>query len=451
MAQTRTSCPRCRQPVVVDVEQLFDMTSDPTAKQRLLSGNFNLVQCKSCGYVGNLSTPIVYHDNDKELLLTFFPPEMGMPLNEQEKLMGPMITQVVNKLPNEKRKGYLFRPQTMLTFQGMIERILEADGITREMLQAQQQKLNLLQQLLAATPEDRILIAQREDAQVDEQVFGMLNQLIEAAMSNGDENSAQALAELQKVLVENTTIGKQIKAQNDEAEAAVQSLQEASKTGLTREKLLDLIIDAPSEVRLVTIASLTRSGLDYNFFQILSERIEKASDTEKAHLIEVREKLLKVTQAMEEQARIEQENSRKLLDTILAAPNLEEATLQNASSMTPAFLDLLKTELEAARKDANLERIGRLKQVVEIIQKLSAPPPEYGLVEELLSSTDETSIQQVLDAHQAELTPEFMQLLAGINQQAESEGQAPEVLQQLQTIHRLALRTTMRMNLQKPA
>ena len=41
MPQTRTSCPRCRQPVIADVEQLFDVTSDPEAKQRLLSGAVN--------------------------------------------------------------------------------------------------------------------------------------------------------------------------------------------------------------------------------------------------------------------------------------------------------------------------------------------------------------------------------------------------------------------------
>jgi hypothetical protein len=451
MAQTRTTCPRCHQPVIVDVEQLFDMTTDPTAKQRLLSGNFNIVQCQSCGYVGNLSTPIVYHDADKELLLTFFPPEMGLPLNEQEKLMGPLITQVVNRLSNEKRKGYLFRPQSMLTFQGMIERILEGDGITHEMLQSQQQKLNLLQNLLTASPEDRMLMAQREDANIDEQVFSMLNQLIEASISNGDQNSAQMLADLQGVLVENTTVGKKLKEQNDEAEAAVQSLKDASQSGLTREKLLDLIVAAPSEVRLVTLASLTRSGLDYNFFQILSERIDSAADEEKAHLIEVREKLLKITQAMDEQARIEQENSRKLLDAILAAPNTEEAALQNISRMTPSFLDLLKNEMVAARKDGNLERIGKLQNVVDLLQKLTAPPPEYGMVEELLSAADDAAVQGILDAHQAELTPEFVQLLAGLSQQAEAEGQAPEVIQQLQNIHRLATRTTMRMNLQKPA
>src|SRR5665811_1188298 len=145
MPQTRTNCPRCKTPILVDVEQLFDLNIDPEAKKKLLSGSFNVIACKNCGYQGMMTTPMVYHDPSKELLLTYFPPEMGLPVNEQERLIGPMINQVVNKLSMEKRKGYLFRPQTMLTLQTMIEKVLEADGITKEMLDGQQKRLSLLQ------------------------------------------------------------------------------------------------------------------------------------------------------------------------------------------------------------------------------------------------------------------------------------------------------------------
>src|SRR5512147_1466739 len=124
MPQTQIACPRCKSPVAANVEQLFDVTQDPAAKQRLMSGQTNYVRCPVCKYEGRLATPIVYHDNEKELLLTFFPPELGMPLNEQEKLMGPLIKQVVDRLPPEKRKGYLFNPQANFTYESMLETIL---------------------------------------------------------------------------------------------------------------------------------------------------------------------------------------------------------------------------------------------------------------------------------------------------------------------------------------
>ena len=79
MPKTQVSCPNCRQPVIADIEQLFDLFTDPAAKQRLLSGTFNQIQCQVCGYQGALATPIVYHDPEKELLLTFVPPELNLP------------------------------------------------------------------------------------------------------------------------------------------------------------------------------------------------------------------------------------------------------------------------------------------------------------------------------------------------------------------------------------
>ena len=99
MAQTQIACPRCKQIIPANVEQLFDVTADPQAKQRLLSGQSNFARCPHCGYQGRLATPIVYHDNANELLLTFFPPELMLPVNEQEKIIGPFIKQATDRLP----------------------------------------------------------------------------------------------------------------------------------------------------------------------------------------------------------------------------------------------------------------------------------------------------------------------------------------------------------------
>ena len=65
MPQQQIACPQCKQPIVVNIEQLFDVTSDPGAKQRLLGGVSNVARCQACGYEGPLATPIVYHDNEK--------------------------------------------------------------------------------------------------------------------------------------------------------------------------------------------------------------------------------------------------------------------------------------------------------------------------------------------------------------------------------------------------
>jgi len=209
MAKTRINCPNCRQPIVADIEQLFDVGVEPSAKQKLLSGLANVAQCPHCGFQGSVATPVIYHDPDKELLLSYFPPEVGLPRNEQERLIGGLINKVVNNLPQEKRKGYLLRPQTMLTFQGLLERILEADGITREMIQAQQAKLNLLQRLLNASGDPRIEILRNEDELIDAEFFALLSRLLETSIASNDRATAQALADLQKQILPETTFGRQ--------------------------------------------------------------------------------------------------------------------------------------------------------------------------------------------------------------------------------------------------
>ena len=214
MPQTQIACPRCRQMIPAQVEQLFDVTTDPGAKQRLLGRQSNYARCQFCGFEGPLSTPIVYHDNEKELLLTFFPSELGLPVNEQEKLVGPLINQVVNRLPNEKRKAYLFRPQTFLTYQSMLERILEADGVSKEMLSEQQKRVELMQKLMRTTsPDVRAELIKQNQGIMDETFFALFGRLLEAAAQSGQPQAAQAMAALQQELLSQTYYGRKVQSQ----------------------------------------------------------------------------------------------------------------------------------------------------------------------------------------------------------------------------------------------
>mgnify|MGYP000977399122 FL=1 len=449
MAQTRVNCPRCRTPIQADVEQLFDLNIDPQAKQRLLSGGVNVVNCPTCGYTGNVSVPIVYHDPDKELLLTFFPPDMGTPVNEQERMIGPLINRVVDRLPAEKRKAYLLRPQAMLTFQTMIDRILEADGITKEMIEEQEQRLNLLRRLLStSTPEAREEIIRQEESIIDEGFFMMLAQLAEVSMQQGEQRTAQALAGLQAELLEHTSLGRELKERSDETQAAVRSLQEAQEKGLTREKLLDLLVEAPTETRLVALVGLARTGLDYQFFQILSLRIEQATGEEKTRLLTLREKLLDLTRQIDEEIQKQMDEAAKLLETILNAPDIEKATMEHMAEFNDAFVNVIKSELQDAQQRQDGDRFGKLQRIIRILQQASTPP-EVELVEQLIGAADEEGRRQILEANSEMVTSEFLQLLNQLAVQSETEGQPAEVVNALQTAYKSAMRFSMERNFRK--
>jgi hypothetical protein len=447
MPRTTTSCPRCRQPIVAEIDQLFDMNVDPQAKQKLLSGQANFAHCPNCGYEGPLSTPIVYHDPEKELLLTYFPPELGLPVNEQERLIGPMITQVMNKLPPEKRKAYLLRPQSMFTFETLIERILEGDGITREMIQGQQQRLNLLQRLLSTSPESRLEVIKQEEKLIDQDFFSILSRVTESALAQGDQRTGRVLAGLQQELLANTETGKQLQAEAKEAEEAVKSLQEASKKGLTREILLDLMISAPSETRLNTLVSLTRSGMDYNFFQLLSERINKESGDAKQHLSELRDKLLVLTQKIDEAINLQMKQTLQVIEEIIKSANIEETLKQNLEIVDDFFMQALQSEIQKARQEGNLERSAKLNNVAAIIEKLSAPPPEVELAQKLFDAETEADAVKFMTENDSKITPEFIQMLSGLAMQSEQQGQSAEVVDRFKMIYRTAMRYSMTKNL----
>lgn len=449
MSKVQMSCPRCRQPIVAEVEQLFDVGTDPQAKQRFLSGNVNMANCPNCGYQGPLSTPVVYHDPEKELLLTYFPSELGLPLNEQERLIGPLITQVVNRLPNEKRKAYLLRPQSMFTLQSMIEKVLEGEGITKEMMDASQQRLNLLQRLLSASSADvRQEVIKQEEKLIDERFFEILGRLIEASMAQGDQNSARALAALQQEIMPLTEAGRKLQAQSEEVQAAIETLQKASQEGLTREKLLDLFLDAPSDTRLVTLVSMARTGLDYEFFTILSTRLDNAQGEEKEKLTKLRDRLLEMTQEIDKRMQEQMQHSHDLLDELLKAENIEEATAERLPEIDDFFAEALRMELQKARQDGDLDKSAKLQKIVSVIQKASAPPPEIALAEELMGAEDEAGRRAILEAHAAEITPEFLQILTSLMGQLEEQNQ-PEMAQRLQDAYRSALRFSMQSNINK--
>jgi len=448
MAQARVNCPNCKQPIMADIQQLFDVAEDPSAKSKLLSGMSNFVQCQVCGYQGSLATPIVYHDPEKELLLTYLPAEIGLPRDDQERLLGGLINQAVNNLPAEQRKAYLFTPQANLTMQSLVERILEADGITKEMIEAQQEKMEMLQRLATTSDEGaRLELLKEQEKLVDADLFNILTRLLETAAGTGDKESARQLEEIQTLLLDNTEYGRQIRQQSEEVQAAVTSLQEAGKE-LTREKLLDLVIDAPNEIRLSAYVSLARPGMDYTFFQMLSERIDQTSGDEQERLESLREQLLEMTQQLDAQVQARAGQAQQLLNQIIQSDDVTIAIQQNAPQIDEFFLQALQQALEEARNSGDLEKINKLNQIEDLIRQASGQPPEIEFLEELLEAPDEETRQQLLESNQEKITPELFQMLSGLMAQVADSDQEPELVAKFKDVNRQVLRYSMRSKLQ---
>ena len=450
MPQTTIACPRCRQMIPANVEQLFDVTHEPASKQRLLSGQSNFARCQFCGYEGRLATPIIYHDNDKELLLTFFPPELAMPLNEQEKMIGPLIKKVMDRLPPEKRKGYLLSPRANLTYESMMEAILGKDGITPEMLKGQQERIQLMEKLMQITSKDvRSELIKQNTLIVDEQFFALFSRIAQNAMQSRQEPIARAMIEIQTQLLEETEYGRQLKESVGELEAAQKILQEAGK-GLTREKLLDLVLDAKTDARIRAYVSLARAGMDYVFFQNLTEKIEKTSAEEKTRLEGIREKLLIFTSEADKQLEARFKQGEKFVESLLEQEDIEKATQENLEGFSQDTVEVVNQLLRRASEKNDYTRMGKLQKIVQVLQAASTPPPEVAFIEQLLLAPDKAAIEKMLTENDAIVNQQFVDALSGLVAQMESQGDNPEakaMAEKLSEIYKVALKYSMKKNM----
>jgi hypothetical protein len=451
MPQTQIACPNCRQMIRANVEQLFDVTQDPQAKQRLLGGVSNMARCPHCGYQGRLATPIVYHDNDKELLLTFFPPELAVPLNEQERIIGPLIKKVTDSLPPEKRKGYLLNPSPNLTYESMIKTILGKDGVTPEMLKEQQDRVQVIERLLqASSPDVRNEIIKQNSSLFDEQFFALFSRLAQSAAQGGQEPMARAMVELQKQLLEETEFGRQLKESVGELEAAQKSLQEAGQ-GLTREKLLELVIQSTNDARLRGYVSLARQGMDYQFFQLLTERIDKATGEEKTKLAALRDKLLDITNEMDKQIEARYKQAQEFVESLLAQDDIVKAVRDNIEGFTQDSVDLVNQLLRQASEKNDYTRMGKLQKMVEVLREVSTPP-EVAFVEQLLDAPDQAALETMLEANKAIINDQFMQALIGLMAQVDQAGEqgnpeAKALSGKINVIYKTALKFSMKQNM----
>lgn len=433
----QVSCPNCRAPVTATIEQLFDMAQDPSAKNRFLSGRFNQINCPNCRYQGQVATPLLYHDADKELLLSFVPMELGLPQMEQERILGKLMNEVINKLPQEKRKGYLLNPKPALTLQGMMDRILEGEGITREMMDAQKAKAQLIQQLLT-TPEAQLpALVKEKDAELDAAFFQLLAASAEAQAVEGNQNGAQRLLNLRQKLLELSSFGAQARQRQQSFEAAVRELQ-ALGDKLTQDKLLELILKADDDDKVAAYASFARPALDYAFFEALTKRIDRAPGADKERLAKLRETLLQLTQEIDAVAKAQMEEAADVLRALLEATDLYQALRENAPHIDDTFMAVLNMNMEAAQKAGRLDLLQRLTLISDGVMQMmqESAPPEIRFINELLQIPSGEQAEAELKRRSAEINPQMVDAMSYIAQSLRQNGQPQlaERLEQLQTV-----------------
>lgn len=443
---TQIQCPQCKAPAQAAIEQLIDAGREPAAKARLLANALNIVRCQVCGYEGQLATPLVYHDQDKELLLTFIPPELAMKKDDQEKTIGKLINTLMDNMPAEDRKGYLLQPVPMLTRQGLIERILEADGITREQIEEQRARMRIFEQIMSAPEENLMQIVIEHDEQIDSTFLQLANLSLQSIR---DQRVQEVAAQRLSRALEFSSLGKQIKAQEETLRAAAESLQDAGSE-LTREKLLELVIDAPDKERVSAIVSLARPGFDYAFFQLLSNHIDEAKKEEKQRLTDMRSQILKQVEEIDEiqKERLALVSAR--LQAIMEAENMDEVLQQTLPYIDDLFISVLQANLQVAVERDDKGMVEKLQEIDRRLGELirASLPPGLVLAQELLEMEDPAKARELLEESVEKIDDQLLGGLLSAIQRVETAGDTQKT-DELKELYRMALRLSMRSKMQK--
>lgn len=443
MAQQVAQCPRCGSQMVANVQQIFDLAQDPQAKEKLLSGQINTAVCTSCGFASPLGLPIVYHDPEKQLFLTYFPQELNKTLPEQEKIMGPLIRRVMDGLPQEKRLGYIFSPKSMYSYDTLLETILEADGITKEMLNEQEGKIRLLQQLIQAADDSIPVIIDQDLTPYDRDFFALLSNLQASAMQTDNQAALHKIKIIQDQLIEKTDAGRELKARAESTQKALLDLQSLGEN-LNTETLLDLVLASPDDAYLQTIVGLARNGMDYRFFEQLTAKIDSADEAVKAKYTQIRETALAMIKDIDTAVQEQKNLRRQAFDAILneadknagVAGALENAIAKYARAIDDAFIEVANEALEKARQSGNFERSGKIQALLDKIEEMTKLPPEVEFLESLIRIEDLGELTATLEANKADVTAEFKvmldRVLEGLNREGVAED--PALVERLKLI-----------------
>jgi hypothetical protein len=414
----RVTCPSCRNQFQTPVEQILDVRADPSAKIRVFNGLVNVAKCPNCGMGGPLGLPFLYHDPDQELALIHMPLEAGRDEAERQQAIGKLTNAAMNSLPAEERKAYLLQPQIFFTLENLTKKILEADGVTPEMLEEQKAKAELLQRMLDAAS-DEILnpMIEVNDDSIDADFFQLLSMNLEMAQAAGQADDVQRFLALREKLLASSSIGQVLKTQNE----MVAKLRDQP----TRETLLNLLVQAADEQTRTLLIAFGRPLLDYLFFQNLTSQIEAAPDEdEKERLTALRQEILAVRDRLDEQTKILYQARAEFLRDLVLSDDPESLIRHRAQELDEVFFNVLTANLKEAQGAGNEEAVRALQAIWNLVMRLREEtlPPELRLFNRLMV-VEEDEIDELLQENRQLVTERLVGFTEKTEANAREEGE----------------------------
>ena len=429
------ACPNCRTPIRAQVFTVIDVGLQPELKNYLLAGQLNVAVCPNCGTPAMIAAPLIYHDPAKQLFLIHFPQQLNARPEEQERFIGDATSLIMRELPQEAPKGYLLAPRRFLTLNALLDTILEADGISREVIEAQRARVELISRLAEAFEQGEQPLAAavaQNKAALDFEFFATLTAFADASAQGGRDDSAQLLEALRAKLIELTGFDASTLEQPGDQGDGFEELD------IDLDEAVQRLVDAPEDELEQAIAEL-RPVIDYGFFEAWTSRIDaatKAGDSAIAEQLTARRAvILETVERMDKQAQEMFEAGAAVLEQVLNAPDTAAALREQGDKIDEAFLLVLQANAAAAERMGNTQALERLAEIerlaVEIAQESLSPEDRF--INELLAVEKPQDATKMLRQNVRMITPDFVKRLNELAEQMENDGRKPlgERLRQL--------------------
>ncbi len=403
--QTTIRCAACNQPFAAQVRVLVDAQADPQGKALLVSGRLNQFPCPHCGYVNHVLAPVLYHDPAKELLIACVPMEVSMRSSgtSEEKIVGDLLNELTRTIPKEQFRAYMFSPKRALTMQGLIDQIMEADGITPDMVKAHRARVELIQKLLEANDEVTIKqLIEAHDSEINQAFFQTVTAMGQRLAMEGRDDIAQLLADIQQDILMYSSFGRELAAQRQNYEAIVREVFEATQAlpdDATYDDLIAVAVRyADDDVRLQVLVSLMHKAFDEDFFARFTQLISKAPLTARDKLQFVYERIKQLLGMIQEQDRQVLERAAQFLQILVKSPKPRELIDANIELIDNHFMAVLTTNIEDAQRRQDLRTLNALQEIYQHVLSVLQEhmPSELRFINELLGVADDATMQQMI-------------------------------------------------------
>lgn len=418
-------CPNCNNPFRSNVYSLIEAVAEPELKQALLAGRINVAVCPACGTPTMIATALVYHDVQKQVCFVYMPQEMNLSPEEQERIIGNITNAIITNLPANAPRGYLLMPRRFMTIVSMVDAILEADGVPREVVEQQRTRVDLISKLAEALINEEQFnhLVKQYKSELNQDFFATLTAFIEASLQENRQDSAQILMHLRNKLAELTGFADDASFGTSEAEV---------------NQVIDHLIAIP-DAELENAIAEVRPVIDYGFFQAWTARIEaleqEGKTDEAKRLTDRRTRVLELVERMDKEAQELYATTTEVLRDVLSASDPKAVLHAHKDYIGEAFMMVLSANIEAAQQAGQQEMVKRLEEIshlaIELIQ--SQLPPEERFINELLLAGSPEQSSQLLRQNASMVTTDFVKKLNELAADQEKRGlkDSAKILRQL--------------------